>query len=149
VDDEKSHISVDRSIRLEGTTYTVSDKDGQLKPVTVGTVEEAQKVAERMSQLKQGREIDMTKRAEIAQNVANVFAPGRNLILVQNDADMQRAAADEGVDPAQYSPGQKGLTTPNGAIVVNVAAATGFDDIVSTIKHETGHSVGDEAGLNR
>lgn len=154
VDDEQSGLSVDMQSTADGaTSFTIRDRDGMLQNVTVNSAEGAQSAAERMSQLKQARDVDMNKRAEIAQNAAKVLAPGRNLVLVQSDADMRRATEqayrDEGANFTGMQAGQKGLTTPGGTLVINVAAATGFDDLVRTIKHETGHSVADEAGLTK
>lgn len=149
VDDEKSGLSVDYTSTLEGTAFTVRDRDGVLAPATFNTAEEAQKGAEKMSQIKQGRQLHMEKRAEIATRVAQVFAPGRNVILVQTDKDMKAAATENGSNPAKYVSGAPGLTAPNGALIINVAANTSFDELVKVIKHETGHSVWDEAGLTK
>ena len=149
VDDEKSGFSVDYTSTLEGTAITVRDRDGVLSPMTFNTAEEAQKGAEKMSQTKQGRQLHMEKRAEIATRVAQVFAPGRNVVLVQSDKDMKAAAVAEGADEAEYKSGNPALTAPNGTIVLNVAAITSFDDLVYNVKHETGHSVADEAGLTK
>ena len=149
VDDEQSGLSVDYTSTLEGTAFTVRDRDGVLSPMTFNTAEEAQKGAEKMSQMKQGRQMDMEKRAEVATRVAQVFAPGRNVVLVQSDKDMKAAAAAEGADAAQHKSGALGVTTPNGTIIVNVAATASFDELVQTVKHETGHSVADEAGLTK
>ena len=153
VDDEQSGLSVDYTSTLEGTAFTVRDRDGVLSPMTFNTAEEAQKGAEKMSQMKQGRQMDMEKRAEVATRVAQVFAPGRNVVLVQSDKDMKAAAVAEGGDGAIFNipgtAGALGVTTPNGTIVLNVAATTSFDELVQTVKHETGHSVADEAGLTK
>ena len=157
VDDEASGLTVSQTVSPEGTpAIIVQDRDGVLNPVTVASVAEAQKAAERMSQMKQGREADMRNRAAIATRVAQTFAPGRKLVLVQNDKDMLPAAeaayAEEGspFDPAQVKSSAKGATTPKGqTIIVNVAAATGVPDLVETIGHETGHSAFTQAGLTR
>ena len=149
LDDDASGFSVDYSSTLEGTAFTVRDRDGVLAPMTFNTAEEAQKGAEKMSQMKQGRQVHMEKRAEIATRVAQVFAPGRDVILVQTDKDMKAAATKNGANPDKYISGTPGLTAPNGALIINVAANTSFDELVKTVKHETGHSVWDEAGLTK
>ena len=155
VQDEAAKIAVTQNVAVQGTTYTLSDMDGMLNDVTVGSVAEAQQAAEKMSQLKQGRQADMNNRAEIAQRLAEIFAPGRKLVLVQSDADMLGATRAEyeaegaEFDEAGFKAGAKGATTPGGTLIVNVAAATGVPDLVNTLTHETGHSAFTQAGLTR
>jgi hypothetical protein len=121
--------------------------------MTADSVEEAQAAAEYMSQLKQrdAHNAHMIKGAEIATRVANVFAPGCKVVLVQDDDDMRRASREvhdaEGSHYAECSPGQKGVTTPKGTIIVNLGAATDFDDLIKTFKREAARSAFIKAGL--
>ena len=72
-------------------------------------------------------------------------------MLVQNDDDMRRASREvldtEGSPHAECSPGQKGVTTPKGTIIVNLGAATNFDDLHNTFKREAARSAFFKAGL--
>jgi hypothetical protein len=117
------------------------------------TAEDAQMAAEYMSQLKQrdANNAHMIKGAEIATRIANVFAPGCKVVLVQDDDDMRRASREvhdtEGSTYAECSPGQKGVTTPKGTIIVNLGATTDFDDILKTFKREAARSAFVKAGL--
>lgn len=115
------------------------------------SVEEAQKAAEYMSQLKQAHDIVMTKKTKTAQNMAKAWASGCKVVLVQTDGDMRRAIREvhdaEGSPYAECSPGQKGVTTPKGTIIVNLGAATDFDDLHNTFRRETARSAFVKAGL--
>ena len=121
--------------------------------MTFNTPEEAVKAAEQMSQRKLGRDEDMNNRARIATNLAQTFAPGRKLVMVRTEDEMRAATEQEfeaegsKFDKDQYKPNTPGLVTQKGTLVINLGAATGTEDLLHTITHETGHSAFTQAGL--
>ena len=104
-----------------------------------------------MRQLTQAHDTVMTKKVKCAQNMAKAWASGCKVVLVQNDGDMRRAIREvhdaEGSPYAECSPGQKGVTTPKGTIIVNLDAATDFDDLHNTFRRETARSAFIQAGM--
>ncbi|MFA7175080.1 MAG: hypothetical protein WC340_17030 [Kiritimatiellia bacterium] len=129
---------------------TIFDIGGTYE-IIADSIDESQKAAEYMSQLKQAHDIVITTKTKSAQNIAKVCAPGCKVVLVQSYGDMRRASIEvhdaEGISYTECSSCQKGLTTPKGTIIVNLGATEGTIDLINTFKREAARSAFIKAGL--
>jgi len=154
VRDEITAVSIDdlcEKIEWNRATLETCLDIGGTYEITAETIEEKEKAEECMRQMIQAHDTVMAKKFKCAQNMAKAFASGCKVVLVQDEDDMRRASREihdtEGSPYAECSPGQKGVTTPKGTIIVNLGAATDFDDLHNTFRRETARSAFIQAGL--
>lgn len=152
-DDEITAVSIDdlcEQIEWNRITLETCLNIGGTYEITAATIEEKQKAEECMRKMIQTHDIVMAKKVKCAQGMAK-WASGCKVVLVQNDDDMRRAIREvhdeEGSPYAEYRPGQKGVTTPKGTIIVNLGAITDFRDLSRTFRREAARSAFIEAGL--
>ena len=78
------------------------------------------------------------------------------MVFVANNEDFKAAAQAEfekegqELDADAFISKSKAITTPGGTIILNLGPTVhnSLRDVIESIKHETGHSVGKESGLN-